>query len=65
MAELRGYVLTISRAESSSELEAELLQRYGPTIVTVEVSDLGTGLDGAEVEQIRKAAEAIFRAHVG
>ena len=36
-----------------------------PSIVRVEVSDRGTSLPSAELEQIRKVAEGIFRAQVG
>jgi hypothetical protein len=53
------------RGLSQGELFILVTRTAMPAIVKVEVSDRGTNLNGDEVEQIRKAAEGIFRGQVG
>ena len=53
------------RGLSQGELSILVTRTAAPAIVRVEISDEGTHLQSAELEQIRKAAEGIFRGQVG
>ena len=53
------------RGLSQGELFILVTRTAMPSIVRVEVSDRGTNLPADEVEQIRMAAEGIFRGKVG
>ena len=61
--------LTVSsypvRGLSQGELCILVTRTAMPSIVKVEASDRGTNLPAAEIEQIRKTAEGIFRGKVG
>jgi hypothetical protein len=61
--------LTLSRYPvqglKQGELFIEVTRTSLPAIVKVEAREQGTGLQRDEVEQIRQAAEGIFRGKVG
>jgi hypothetical protein len=61
--------LTLSRYPvrglSQGELSILVTRTAAPAIVAVKVSDHGTDLRAEELEQIRKAAEGIFRGQFG
>jgi hypothetical protein len=61
--------LTLSRYPvrglSQGELSILVTRTAAPAIVAVKVSDRGTHLRAEELEQIRSAAEGIFRGQVG
>ncbi|MEO7037713.1 MAG: hypothetical protein ABI548_27365 [Polyangiaceae bacterium] len=53
------------RGLSQGELSILVTRTAIPAIVKVEASDRNTNLRHEEIEQIRKAAEGIFRGQVG